>query len=197
MRPAMDTPTSQLKPSWQAEIKWKRRFYTVTEEVPAADEPGGRSAGARRRARAAAPRAKFRALRVEIIQTPEKQIVNTLHSVMECFVDVFNARGDRISFRVNMGDGRDLTFTDPRDKLAGRAGLRGIWGTLPEPPPNPPRPLTPTDFKDVDARLIGPERAEQIVKEILTGDFFAPANAKCSTPRTPASRSPSPQRGRG
>jgi hypothetical protein len=164
---AMVTPTGSVgRPAWQADVRWERRFYTVTAEIPVVDVaearelktgeavPGDRSA-------------KFRALKVEIERTPGKQIVKTLHSAAECFVDMFNAAGVRIRFRVNRRKGRSLTFTDPREQWTGTAGTRGPWGTLPEQPPGKPRSLTPTAFREEVARLIGAERAEEIVRELM------------------------------
>jgi hypothetical protein len=107
--------------------------------------------------------ASEQALAVEIEETPRTQTGETIHVVRECFVDVFKPGGALIRFRVNRRHGRCLTFTDSREQLTGTAGTRGIWGTLPEQPAGKPRSLTPTAFREEVARLIGLERAEQIV----------------------------------
>jgi len=143
------SPAASLKsPAWQAEVKWECRCYVRLEELPI-DEMG------------AAPETGAEEIR-------QSQVVETIHSVWDCFVDVFNARGVGVRFRVNRRNGRPLTFTDPREQGTGTAGTRGIWGTLPEQPAGKPRSLTPTAFREELSRLIGAERAEQIVRE-LTG----------------------------
>jgi hypothetical protein len=58
-------------------------------------------------------------------------------------------------------------LTDPREQWTDTAGTRGIWGKLPEQPAGKPRSLTPTAFRAKVARLIGTDRAEQIVRELM------------------------------
>jgi hypothetical protein len=49
----------------------------------------------------------------------------------------------------------------------GTAGTRGIWGTLPEQRAGSPCSLTPTGFRMEVARLIGADRADEIVRELM------------------------------
>jgi len=105
-------------------------------------------------------------------ETAEGETVDTFLKVWDCFADVFRPGGDQIRFRVNRRDGRCLTFTDLRDRTAGTAGTTGIWGTRPAPRADRPRALTPTGFKAEVARLIGAERAEEIVRLLLERDSF-------------------------
>ncbi|MFI5454730.1 MAG: hypothetical protein ACHRXM_04705 [Isosphaerales bacterium] len=100
-------------------------------------------------------------------ESAEGETVDTFLKVWDCFADVFRPGGERIRFRVNRRKGRRLTLTDPRDRTAGTAGTTGPWGTLPAPRVSRPRALTPTGFKAEVARLIGTERAEEIVRLLL------------------------------
>ena len=102
----------------------------------------------------------------ETKRTRELHIAESVDSVREYFVDVFNAGGVLIRFRVNRRKGRSLSFTDPREQFSGTAGTAGIWGTLPEQPAGKPRSLTPTGFREELARLIGADRAEEIVRSL-------------------------------
>jgi hypothetical protein len=88
--------------------------------------------------------------------------------VWVCFVEFSRAGGDRLRFRVNPTREGRLTFSDPRDREAGTAGTTGIWGTRPALRAARPRSLTPTAFKVEAARFVGAERAEQIVREIMS-----------------------------
>jgi hypothetical protein len=150
MRAEMNPTSSTSRASWHAEVRWQRRCYSV-EDALSTVESEAKSA-------------------VEIMETPQTkaqpQILETIHIVRECFVDIFKPGGARLSFRVNRRTGRSLTFTDPREQWTGTAGTRGIWGTLPEQPAGKPRSLTPTAFREEVARFIGAERAEEIVREL-------------------------------
>jgi hypothetical protein len=68
--------------------------------------------------------------------------------------------------------GRDVTFSDPRDRNAGTAGVTGMWGTRPAPPVTKPRALQQVVFRIELTRLVGAERADEIVRTILAPDFF-------------------------
>src|SRR5713101_6172323 len=151
----MTPTTSTSKLAWQAEVKRERRYYT-TDEFPVADREGAPDGVAG--------------------ETPEMQTVEILHSVREYFVEVSKPGGARISFRVNRRRGRHLTFTDSREQFTGTAGTRGPWGTLPEQPAGKSRSLTPTGIRMEVARLIGAERAEEIVRELMASKFLAAAN---------------------
>jgi hypothetical protein len=155
----MTTVVSESSRAWQAEVKWRRRCYAVKRELPKveSDETSAVDSG----------------------ESPATQTVETFHVACECFVEVFQPGGARISFRVNRRQGRSLTFTDPREQWTGTAGTRGIWGTLPEQPAGKPRSLTPTAFLAEVARLIGAERAAEIVRGLMASNFFAPSNDSC------------------
>jgi len=147
----MTTTASKSRPAWQAEVNWEKRHYVTEEEAPA-DEIEETAEGA-------------------IARAPEKRTVEVLKSVTECFVHVFRPGCERIRFRVNHRPGQDITFSDPRGRNAGTAGVTGIWGTLPAPPVDKPRPLSRSAFRVELARLIGAERAGEIV-QTLSDDFF-------------------------
>jgi hypothetical protein len=128
-------------------VKRERRYYVRLEELPDDEIGATPETGAE--------------------ETRQRHVVEAIHSVWDCFVDVFNTGGVGVRFRVNRRDGRSLTFTDPREQWAGTAGTRGVWGTLPEQPAGKARSLTPTAFREEVSRLIGAERAEQIVRELM------------------------------
>ena len=145
-----------LVPAWQAEVKSEFRYLPMTAETTEG-EPEQTGDG-------------------EIVRRPsttrwrkaeEGETVDMWLKVWSCFVDVFRPGGERIRFRVNRRDGRRLSFTDPRERTAGTAGTTGLWGTRPALRANRPRALTPTAFKAEVARLIGADRAEEIVRQLL------------------------------
>ena len=153
----MTTTASKCKPIWHAEVRWGKRYYTTEEQVPSQD--------AEETADGAAAKA------------PEMTTVTVQHSVTACFVDFSGPGCDRISFLVNHREGRDLTFTDPRGRSMGTAGVTGIWGTRPAPPVVKPRPLSMSAFRIEAARLIGAERADEIVRTLSAPGFFLKRNA--------------------
>jgi hypothetical protein len=116
-----------------------------------------------------------RTVRIEE-ETPEGEPdglpVFSLLKIWICFVDVCRPAGERLRFRVNHRAGRSLTVTDPRDRLAGTAGTTGIWGTRPAPRASRPRPLTLSGFQVELARLIGAERAEEVIRSIRAEIFL-------------------------
>jgi hypothetical protein len=148
----MTTAATKSKPVWQAEVRWGKRRYTTEEQVPSqeAEETADGT----------------------VAKPPEMTTVTVQHSVVACFVDFSRPGCDRISFLVNHRDGRDITFTDPRGRNMGTAGVTGIWGTRPAPPVVKPRPLSISAFRIEAARLIGAERAEEIIRTISSPDFF-------------------------
>ena len=161
--------TAKVSPAWQAEVGSLRRFYTTEEPDPFAElDLGAEVASAR-----PAPPAT----------------VTVLHSVLRCVVRVSRPGCDAIDFFVNHRGGRDITFTDPRGRDLGIAGVTGIWGTRPAPIVYKPRPLLPTAFRAELARLIGAEPAASIVAEILAPGFF-PERAGPPTPRNRAAERP-------
>jgi hypothetical protein len=137
--------TTKSEPAWQAEVAWARRYYTAQEEAPT--HPGEEA-------------------------TAEKSMVSVLRPVMRCYVHISRPGCDRISFLVNHREGRDVTFTDPRGRNMGTAGVTGIWGTRPAPRAYKPRPLSISAFRFEVARLIGAERADEIIRTLSSPDFF-------------------------
>ena len=133
-------------------MTWRTRYSTKTENV-APDETDESAAGA---------------------------TIETLHSVRVWYVEVFRAEGPRIRFVVNHREGRALRFTDPRERSAGTLGTTGIWGTRPAPKAVKPRPMTATVFRFEFARLIGAERAEEMIRAVTAPDFFATISDTCS-----------------
>jgi hypothetical protein len=105
-------------------------------------------------------------------ETPENETGVRFVRVWDCFVDVFRPGCERIRYRVNHRKGRCITFTDRREVLAGTAGATGIWNTGPAPRAGRPRTLTPSAFRAEVARLIGDERAAEIVREHMEGFFL-------------------------
>ena len=146
------TATTKTKPAWQAEVKWATRFYTVEEPAPnhGAEETS----------------------ETPVMAAPEKSTVEVLHSVAQCFVHVSRPGCEPIRFLVNHREGRDITFTDPRGRNTGIAGVTGIWGTRPAPRVDKPRPLQQVAFRVELARLVGAERADEIVQTISDPGFF-------------------------
>jgi hypothetical protein len=158
----MTTSTSRNKSVWQAEVRWGKRYFTTEEQVPSQEAEESADGTAAR--------------------APEVTTVTVQHWVLACFVDFSRPGRDRISFLVNHREGRDITFTDPRGRNMGPAGVTGIWGTRPAPPVVKPRPLSISAFRIEAARLIGAERADEIIRTISSPDFFGPASDVCQRP---------------
>jgi hypothetical protein len=148
----MTTARSERKPAWQAEVKWGTRSYT-TDELVRKGEIEETADG-------------------ELVEAPEDKIVKVLHRVRVRVVHVFRTGCQRIRFLVNHREGREVTFTDPRERNAGTAGTTGIWGTLPALPAGMPRPLSVTAFRAELGRLVGAERAEEVIRSVTSPDFF-------------------------
>ena len=165
----MTTTTAKTKAAWRGAVGSIRRFYTTEEPAPSP----------------------------EIDETAEDATarpgppgtVEVVHGVLRCVVRVSRVGCDPIDFPVNHRDGRNITFTDPRGRDAGTAGVTGLWGTRPAPPVHKPRPLSPTAFQLELARLIGAEPATEIVRTILAPDFFG-AGVQPTGPRFRATKRP-------
>jgi hypothetical protein len=152
----MTNATRTSNPAWQAEVNWELRYLAMKEETIEG--------------------AMVETTDGELVQRPpttrwrkaeDGETVDMWLEVWDCFVDVFRPGGKRIRFRVNYRKGRCLTVTDPLARTAGTAGTTGAWGTLPAVRADRPRALTPTGFKWEVARLIGMERADEIVRLLL------------------------------
>jgi hypothetical protein len=98
--------------------------------------------------------------------TPWGDVVTKFCNIGVTFVVI--SRGcTAIRFRVNRRDDRPLTFTDTRDEETGVAGSTGLWGTRPPSRPGGRRrSLRPTGFVAEVARLIGTQRATDIVQQV-------------------------------
>jgi hypothetical protein len=92
--------------------------------------------------------------------------VITYRKVPVGYVVLSRPCGDEIRFRVNLRKDRPISFTDPREAMTGAGGTAGVWGTRPEQRPGRCRSLTPSGFVAEVSRLIGTERAEEIVREV-------------------------------
>lgn len=145
----MTTMARTSRPAWQAEIEWRSRRVPIAPDAPRPDEQAA-SPG-----RAAGPEA-----------APDDRRELTFVRVRECFVVVSRAGFPPIPFRVNHRAGRWPSVTDPRERWSGTAGVTGIWGTRPAPRAIRPRPLTLTEFRRELAPLVGPERAEEVVRTV-------------------------------
>lgn len=80
---------------------------------------------------------------------------------------VLSRGSDDLLFCVNRRKG-SLTFTDYREQFTGSTGTAGLWGSLPPQKPGRRRSLSPSAWVSEVARLIGTERAREIVR-ILGG----------------------------
>ena len=155
----MTATAIKSKPAWQAEVRWGRRYYTTEELVPS-QEAQETADGT-------------------VAKAPEMTTVKVQHSVAACFVDFSRPGCDPIRFLVNHREGRDITFTDPRGRNLGTAGVTGIWGTRPAPRVDKPRPLSKSTFRIEAARLIGAERADEIIRILSAPDFFGTDSDNC------------------
>jgi hypothetical protein len=140
----MTDVASNTNLAWQAEVTWESRWVPMPEETPEG----------------------------EMEETPENETGVNFLKVWDCFVEIVRPGCERIRFRVNHRKDRRLTFTDRRESLTGTAGTTGTWGTRPAQRADRTRALTPTAFKVEVARLIGAERAEEIVQALLAGFFL-------------------------
>jgi hypothetical protein len=140
----MATARADVKPLWQAKLKWTSRCIEVPARSDASEEINGAEPASEKK---------------------DAEAV-VLLSVWSCFVEIFRPECGRVLFRVNHTKSGRITFTDKRDCQTGIAGTTGISGTRPPLRVPRPRSLTPTAFKVEAARLVGRERAEQLLPEI-------------------------------
>jgi hypothetical protein len=153
---SMATAKCKSNSAWQAEVNWKPRYVPMKAETT----EGGLEKTTDGEVVRRPPTTRWRL-------AEDGEEVDMWLRVCDCSVDVFRPGGERIRFGVNRPNDRHLTFTDPRDRTAGTAGTTGIWGTRPALRAARPRTLTPTGFKAEVARLIGAERADEIVRALL------------------------------
>jgi len=95
---------------------------------------------------------------------PQGKTVVKFCKVLVSHVVISKSGTEEARFRVNRRKDRRLTFTDKREQHTGTAGSTGQWGTRPASKPGPRRSLTPTAWKAEVSRLIGSERADEIVR---------------------------------
>jgi hypothetical protein len=99
-------------------------------------------------------------------KTPCGETVVTFCKVPVSHVVISKPGCEGVRFRVNRRRDRCLTFTDSREQHTGTAGSTGQWGTRPASKPGPRRSLTPIAWTSEVARLIGTQRAEDIVRSL-------------------------------
>ncbi len=142
----------QPKPPWRVEISWQRRVLEVPakrDETKEAEEPAQTCDGDQQ-----VPKAPRNEVQLLVITYRVVQLRRSPH--------------ERVRFRVNHDrDGR-ITFTDTRDRSTGIAGVTGRWGTLPPPKPVRSQSMSASAFKQEAARFVGPEKAEEIVRQLTT-----------------------------
>jgi hypothetical protein len=143
---SMTTARADLKTLWQVRLRWFPRDVEVPADVDISKELDAADASA---------------ATVELLR------------VWSCFVEIFRPGCGRVLFRVNRTKSGWITFSDRRDCQTGIAGTTGLWGTRPPLRVPRPRSLTPNAFKLEAARLVGKERAEQILLEIKQDEFFS------------------------
>ena len=116
---------------------------------------------------------------VEQRETPKEKLIRLLREeedkiwVRACLVEFSRPGCDPIRFRVNPLKNGRFTFSDPRGRNAGTGGTTGLWGTRPALRSLRPRSLTPSAFKAEAARFVGTERAEEIVRQVVSHEFFS------------------------
>jgi hypothetical protein len=153
----MSTTIKTAKPSWRASVEWERRFFPRPVQVTSAASSDVAAA--------------------ELEKQPSHEPTMVFEPVWHCFVDAVPPGGERIRFRVNHRQGRSITIIDPRDRAAGTRGTTGLWGTLPPPRMFKPRPLTLREFTAELARLIGANRATDVIDEMTKK--FEPFSDNC------------------
>jgi hypothetical protein len=147
-------------PTWQAVVKiGSSSFYRV---------PPAKQRTIKRGAWLVEQRETPKEKRTRVLREEEDKIW-----VRACLVEFTRPGCDPIRFRVNpLKDGR-FTFSDPRGRNAGTGGTTGLWGTRPALRPLRPRSLTSSAFKEEAARFVGRERADEIVRQVVSHEFFS------------------------
>lgn len=97
------------------------------------------------------------------VETPDGEIKEVSRPLDLLYVVLERREGEAIPFCVTRPKGR-LVFSDKRECSTGTAGSTGRWGTRPASRPGPRRTLTPIAWVAEVSRLIGRERAEEIVR---------------------------------
>ncbi len=150
--PKVSAPCVSSEPRWQACLTAQKRYVHFDEAQQA-----------KRR-----DRAKREGKSPEEVDALEDFIV-----VSSRFVEIHRERYGPVRFRIHRRKNGQITFTDRRECETGSGGTTGRWGTLPPMQAGVPRSLTPTAFRAELGRLVGIETAEQVIREIMRGDFFS------------------------
>lgn len=85
--------------------------------------------------------------------------------VSSYFVELTRSGCPPIRFAVCRRKG-SVTFCDARERSTGTAGTDGCWGNCTPQKPGKSRSLTPTAWVAETSRLIGTERAEEILLQL-------------------------------
>lgn len=97
-------------------------------------------------------------------EKPWGDTVVTFRKIVVSHVVICKPGYEGLQFRVNRRNDRPLTFTDSREQQTGFAGSTGRWGTRVASKRGRRQSLTPTAWIAEVARLIGTERAQEIVR---------------------------------
>ena len=103
-----------------------------------------------------------------LVETPDGEIRTAFWTMELLYVVLERGKSERLVFGVTWPKGR-LTFSDSRECLTGTAGSTGQWGTRPPSAAGKRRTLTPTAWKADVSRLIGAERADEIIRLLSRG----------------------------
>jgi hypothetical protein len=102
------------------------------------------------------------------VETADGEVKAAFWSMKLLYVVLERGEDDFIPFCVTWPKGK-LVFSDTRECWTGTAGSTGRWDTRPASKPGNRRTLTPTAWKVEVSRLIGTERAEQIIRTLSRG----------------------------
>jgi hypothetical protein len=103
-----------------------------------------------------------------LVETKDGEIKEVSKPLDLFYVILHRGEGECIPFCVCWPKGR-LTFSDSRECRTGTAGSAGLWGTRPPSQAGKRRSLTPTAWVAEVSRLIGGERAWEIVRSLGGG----------------------------
>jgi hypothetical protein len=157
---SMATSGEAVKSCWDARLVWEPYYVRINERAPV--DVDAAAEGAERKIAECSIRTKG----------PEKLLEKfRVVKVWSCLVEVFREGCEPVRFRINYPKSGGITFTDTPECETGIAGTTGLWGTRPPMRVARPRSLTPNAFKVEAARLIGKERAEQILLELRQDHF--------------------------
>ena len=99
------------------------------------------------------------------VESPDGEIKIRSVPLDLLYVIVQRSEHEVIPFFVSRRNGR-VSLTDYREQMTGTAGSGGFWDTLPLPKPGRRKSLTPTGWKAEISRLIGSQKAEDILRDL-------------------------------